>query len=59
MREGSVVLSYRIGTSGQWKIIEEYSALGKLVKLFFKTEIFVCVYLYQSAQSIYMLIFNK
>ena len=59
MREGNVVLSYCIGTSRQWKIIEEYSALGKLVKLFLKTKIFVCMHVYQSAQSIYMSIFNK
>jgi len=48
MREGNVVLSYRIGTSRQWKIIEEYSALGKLVKLLhFKNLHFclhVCIY---------------
>ena len=29
INEGSVVLSYRIGTSRQWKIVEEYSSVGK------------------------------
>ena len=29
INEGSIVLSYRIGTSRQWKIIEEYSSVGK------------------------------
>lgn len=27
--EGNVVLSYRIGTTGQWKTIAEYSSVGK------------------------------
>ena len=26
---GNVVLSYRIGTNRQWKVIEEYSSVGK------------------------------
>ena len=29
LREGNVVLSYRVGTSRQWKTIEEYSSAGK------------------------------
>ena len=29
MGEGNVVLSYRIGTSRQWKIIGEYPSVGK------------------------------
>lgn len=28
MSEGNLVLSYRIGTSRQWKIIEQYSSIG-------------------------------
>ena len=29
LSEGDIVLSYRIGTNRQWKIIEEYSSVGK------------------------------
>ena len=29
LNTGNVVLSYRIGTSRQWKVIEEYSSVGK------------------------------
>ena len=31
MGEGNIVLSYRIGTSRQWKIIEQYSSVGKCI----------------------------
>ena len=29
LNAGNVVLSYRIGTNRQWKVIEEYSSVGK------------------------------
>ena len=30
LNTGNVVLSYRIGTNRQWKVIGEYSSVGKL-----------------------------